>query len=52
MDKKIWTGPTLSKLIVYALDIAHLVLATESVVEYEETALFKEKASVSTRNGD
>jgi hypothetical protein len=47
VDRKIWRGTTLSRLIVYALDVAHLVLAPEPVVDYERTALFKEKARVS-----
>ncbi len=51
VDKKIWTGPALSRLIVYAVDVAHLVLAAEPVGEYERTALFKEKARVSMDDG-
>ncbi len=51
VDKKIWTGPALSRLIVYAVDVAHLVLAVEPVGEYERTALFKEKARVSMDDG-
>jgi hypothetical protein len=51
VDRKLWTGPALSKLIVYALDVAHLVLAPEPVVDYERTALFKEKARVSLDDG-
>lgn len=46
-----WTGPPLSGLIVYAVDVAHLVLAAEPVGEYEQTALFKEKARVSMDDG-
>ena len=38
--------PALSKLILYAVDVARLVLAVEQVGEYERTALFKEKARV------
>ena len=52
VDKKIWTGPALSRLIVYALDVTHLVLAVEPVGEYERTALFKEKARVSVEDGE
>jgi len=52
VDKKIWTGPALSRLIVYALDVTHLVLAVEPVGEYEQTALFKEKARVSAEDGE
>lgn len=52
VDKKIWTGPALFKLIVYALDVTHLVLAVEPVGEYERTALFKEKARVSAEDGE
>ncbi len=37
VDRKIWTGPALPKLIVYALDVGHLVLAAEPVGEYEQT---------------
>ncbi len=51
VDRKVWTGPALSRLIVYAVDVAHLVLAVEPVGEYERTALFKEKARVSIDNG-
>ncbi len=51
VDRKIWTGPVLSRLIVYAVDVAHLVLAVEPVLEYERTALFKEKARVSMDDG-
>ena len=51
-DKKIWTGPALSRLMVYALDVTHLVLAVEPVGEYEQTALFKEKARVSLEDGE
>jgi hypothetical protein len=51
VDRKLWTGPALSRLIVYALDVAHLVLAPEPIVDYERTALFKEKARVSMDNG-
>ncbi len=29
VDKRVWTGPALSRLIVYALDATHLVLAME-----------------------
>ncbi len=42
----------LSRLIVYALDISHLVLAVEPVGEYERTALFKENARVSVEDGE
>ncbi len=42
----------LSRLIVYALDVTHLVLAVEPVGEYERTALFKEKARVSVEDGE
>ncbi len=51
VDRRLWTGPALSRLIVYALDVAHLVLAPEPVVDYERTALFKEKARVSLDDG-
>ncbi len=51
VDRKVWTGPELSRLIVYAVDLAHLVLAVEPVGEYERTALFKEQARVSMDNG-
>ncbi len=51
VDKRLWTGPTFSKLIVYALDVAHLVLAPEPVVDYERIALFKEKARVNIDDG-
>jgi len=51
-DRRIWTGPALSRLMVYALDVTHLVLAVEPVGEYEETALFKEKARVSLEDGE
>ena len=50
-DKKIWTGPALSRLIVYALDVGHLVLATRPVEEYERVALFKERARASVTDG-
>ena len=52
VDKRVWTGPALSRLIVYALDVTHLVLAVEPVGEYEQTALFKEKARVSAEDGE
>ncbi len=39
-------------LIVYALDVSHLVLAVEPVGEYEQAALFKKKARVSVEDGD
>ncbi len=52
VDRRIWTGPALSRLIVYALDVTHLVLAVEPVGEYEQTALFKEKARVSAEDGE
>ena len=52
VDRRIWTGPALSRLMVYALDVTHLVLAVEPVGEYEETALFKEKARVSLEDGE
>ncbi len=29
VDKRVWTGPALSRLIVYALDVTRLVLAME-----------------------
>lgn len=51
VDRKIWTGPALSRLIVYALDVGHLVLAAEPVGEYERMALYKEKARVTTDDG-
>ena len=51
VDRRLWTGPALSRLIVYALDVAHLVLAPEPVLDYERTALFKEKARVSLDDG-
>src|SRR5438309_10461099 len=51
VDKKLWTGPALSRLIVYGIDVAHLVLGPEPVVDYERTALFKEKARVSLDDG-
>src|SRR5205807_7334387 len=44
VDWKLWIGPIPARLIVYALDVAHLALAPEPVVDYERTALFKEKA--------
>ncbi len=34
------------------MDVEHLVLAVESVRECERTALFKEKARVSTNDGE
>ena len=52
VDKRVWTGPALSRLIVYAIDVTHLVLAMEPVSEYEQTALFKEKARVSGEDGE
>jgi hypothetical protein len=52
IDKRVWTGPALSRLIVYAVDVAHLVLATEPVGEYERSALFKERARVSVEDGE
>ncbi len=51
-DRKVWTGPRFSRLIVYALDIGHLALAPEPVPEYEKTALFREKAMASVKNGE
>ncbi len=51
VDRKLWMGPALSKLIVYGLDIAHLILAPEPVVDCERTALFNEKARVSNDDG-
>ncbi len=42
----------MSRLIVYAVDVTHLVLAVEPVGEYEQAALFKEKAWVSVNNGE
>ena len=51
VDKRIWTGPALSRLIVYALDVGHLVLAPRPVEEYERVALFKERARASVTNG-
>ncbi len=42
----------MSRLIVYAVDVTHLVLAMEPVGEYEHTALFKEKARVSAEDGE
>ncbi len=51
VDRKIWTGLALLRLIVYAVDVAHLVLAVEPVGEYERTALFKEKARDSIDDG-
>ncbi len=50
VDKRVWTGPALSRLIVCAVDVTHLVLAMEPVGEYEQTALFKEKARVSVED--
>jgi len=50
VDRKIWTGPALPKLIVYALDVGHLV-SGEPVGEYERMAPFKEKARVTTDDG-
>ncbi len=52
VDKRIWTGPARSRLTVYALDVTHLVLAVGPVGECEQTALFKEKAQVSVKNGE
>ncbi len=52
VDRRIWTGPAVSRLIVYALDVTHLVLAVEPVGEYEQAALFKKKARVSVEDGD
>ena len=51
VDKRIWTGPALSRLIVYALDVGHLVLAPRPVEEYERVALFKERARASVTKG-
>ncbi len=50
-DKKVWTGPALSTVIVYALDIGRLALASEPVPDYERTALFREKARATVKNG-
>lgn len=50
-DRRIWTGPTPSNFIVYGLDVGHLVLAPGPIREYEKTALFKEKARATLKNG-
>jgi len=47
VDGRLWRGSALSRLIVYALDVAQIVLAPEPVVDYERTALFKEEVRVS-----
>ena len=39
--------PDLSKLRIYAIDVAHLVLGPEPVVDDEGMRLFKEKPRVS-----
>ena len=51
-DRKVWTGPRFSSLIVYALDTGHLALAPEPVPEYEKKALFREKAPATVKNGE
>ncbi len=50
-DKKVWAGPPLSGLIVYAVDTGHLALSAKPVPEYEKTALFREKALATVKNG-
>ncbi len=50
VDKRVWTGPALSRLIVCAADATRLVLAMGHVGDYEQTALFKEKARVSVED--
>ena len=51
VDWKLWIGPIPARLIVYALDVAHLALAPEPVVDHERTALLKEKARVPLDGG-
>ena len=51
VDWKLWIGPIPARLIVYVLDVAHLALAPEPVVDHERIALFKEKARVSLDGG-
>ncbi len=50
-DRRLWNGPNPSSFIVYALDVGHLALAPKPVPEYERTALFKENAKASVKNG-
>jgi len=50
-DRRLWSGPRPSSLIVYALEVGNLALAPEPVPEYEKTLLFKEKAKATLENG-
>ncbi len=50
-DRRISTGPAVSSFVVYALDVGHLALAPSSIPEYEKTALFRDKAQATLKNG-
>ncbi len=50
-DRRILSAQPPSSLILYALDVSHLVMALEPVPEYERRALFKDKARVAVKNG-
>ncbi len=50
-DRKILPGHLPPSLILYALDVGHLVMALEPVREYESKALSKDTARVAVKNG-
>jgi len=51
LDKSLIPIPLPEKLILYAVDTAHIVLATEPISGLDEKALFKEDINV-TFNGN